>query len=150
MQKKNALINLINIEPDIDKIYLNAKDPYEGKYQLLINKRESTGLQYLNDSKAFIEFSNEMDNIYKNIEEYNRNKKRTILIVFDDMIANTLSNKKLNPIVTELFIIGRKLNICLVFITQYYFAVPKKYQTKLNTLFCYENSKQTRTWTNCV
>ena len=66
-----------------------------------------------------------MDDIYKSIEEYNPNKKRKILIVFDDMIADMLSNKKLNPIVTELFIRGRKLNISLVFITQSYFAVPK-------------------------
>ena len=66
-----------------------------------------------------------MDDIYKNIEEYNPNKKRKILIVFDDMIADMLSNKKLNPIVTELFIRGRKLNISLVFITQSYFTVAK-------------------------
>ena len=66
-----------------------------------------------------------MDNIYKNIEGYNPNKKLKILIVFDDMIADMLSNKKLNPIVTELFIRGRKLNISLVFITQSYFAVPE-------------------------
>ena len=70
---------------------------------MLINKRESTGLKYLNDSKAFIEYSNDMDDIYKNIEECNPNKKQKILIVFDDMIADMLSNKKLNPIVTELF-----------------------------------------------
>ena len=66
-----------------------------------------------------------MDDIYKNIEDYNPNKKRKILIVFDDMIADMLSNKKLNPIVTELFIRGRKLNIPLVFIARSYFAVPK-------------------------
>ena len=66
-----------------------------------------------------------MDDIYKNIEEYNSNKKRKILMVFDDMIADMLSNKKLNPIVTELFIRGRKLNISLVFITQSYFTVTK-------------------------
>ena len=65
-----------------------------------------------------------MDDIYKNIEEYNSNRKRKILIVFDDMIDNILSNKKLNPIVTELFIRGRKINISLVFITQSYFTVP--------------------------
>ena len=59
-------------------MYLYAKDPYETKYQLLINKRESTGLKYLNDSKAFIEYSNNMDDIYKNIEEYNPNEKRKI------------------------------------------------------------------------
>ena len=67
-----------------------------------------------------------MDDIYKNIEEYNPNKKRKILVVFDDIIADMLGNKKLNPIVTELFIRGRKLNIPLVFITKSYFAVSKK------------------------
>ena len=66
-----------------------------------------------------------MDDVYKNIEKYNPNKKRKMFIVFDDMIADMFSNKKLNPIVTELFIRGRKLNISLVFITQSYFAVPK-------------------------
>ena len=66
-----------------------------------------------------------MDDIYKNTEKFNPNKKQKILIVFDDMIADMLSNKKLNQIVTELFMIGRKLNISLVFITQSYFAVPK-------------------------
>ena len=79
----------------------------------------------MNDSKAFIEFSSEMDNIYKNIEEYNPNKRGKILIVFDDMIDDMLSNKKLNPKVTELLIRGRKLNISLVFITQFYFVVSK-------------------------
>ena len=66
-----------------------------------------------------------MDHIYKNIEEYNTNKKRKILIVFDDMITEMVNNKKVNPIATELFIRGRKLNIFLAFITQSYFAVPK-------------------------
>ena len=73
-----------------------AKDPYEVKYQLLINKRETTGLKYLNDSKAFIEYSNDIEDIHKNIEECNSNKTRKILIVFDDMIDDMLSNKKLN------------------------------------------------------
>ena len=119
------MLALINHEPDIDKIYLYAKDPYEAKHHLLINKRESTDLKYLNDSKAFIEFSNEINDIYKNIEEYNSNKRGKILIVLDDMIADILSNKKLNPKVTELLIRGRKLNIPLVFITQFYFVVSK-------------------------
>ena len=123
--KINVLLNLINHEPDIDKIYLYAKDGYNAKYKLLINKRESTGLKYLNDLKAFIEYTINVDGIYKNIEEYNPNKNKKILTVFDDMIADILSNKKLNPVVTELFIRGRKLNISLVFITQSYFAVPK-------------------------
>ena len=66
-----------------------------------------------------------MEDVYKNTEEYNINKKRKILIVFDDAIADMINNKKLNPVVTELFIRGRKLNISLVFITQSYFKVPK-------------------------
>ena len=86
--KTNALLNPINHEPDIDKIYLYVNDPYEGKYQLLINKTESTGLKYLNDSKAFIGYQNDMNDIYKNIEEYNPNKKRSILTGFHDMIAD--------------------------------------------------------------
>ena len=73
--KTNALLNLINHEPDIDKNALYTKDPYKAKYQFLINKRESTDLKYLNDSKAFIDYSNDIDDIYKNIEEYNPNEK---------------------------------------------------------------------------
>ena len=92
---------------------------------MLINKRESTDLRHLNDSKASIEYLNDMDDVYKNIEEYNPNKKRQILIAFDDMITDIFSNKKHNPILTELFIRGKKLIMFLVFITQSYFAVPK-------------------------
>ena len=98
--------------------FLYAKDLYVEKYQLLINKRDSTSLKYFNDSKAFIEYSNGMDDIYKNFEEYNPNEKRKILIAFDNLIADMLSNKKPNPIVTELFIRGKQLNIYLVFIAQ--------------------------------
>ena len=89
------------------------------------NKRESTGFKYLNDLKALIKYSNDMGDIYKSIDEYNPNKKRKILIIFDDMIADILSNKKLHPIVSELFIRGIKLSISLIFITQSYFAVPE-------------------------
>ena len=88
-----------------------------GKYKFLINKRESKWLKHFNDSKALIEYSNDMDHIYKNIEEYNPNKKRKVLIIFDDIIADMLRNKKLYPIVTELFVRRRKLNISLIFIT---------------------------------
>ena len=102
-----------------------AKDSYEAKYQFLINKRESTGLKHFNDPKAFIEYSNDMQDVYKNIEEHNANKERKILIAFDDMIADMINNKKLNLIVTELFLRGRKLNMSLVFITQSHFKVPK-------------------------
>ena len=85
-----------------------------------------------------------MDDTHKNIAEYNLNKKRKILIVFGNMIADMLSNKKLNPVLTKLFIRGRKLTISLVFLTQPCFAVPKNI-TLNSTLFYYENSKQTRT-----
>ena len=129
--KTDTLLNLINNQPDIDKIYLYAKDLYEDKYQFLINKRESTGLKHFNDPKAFIEYSNDMHDVYKNINYYNPYKENKILIVFDDMIADMIHNKKLNSIVTELFIRGRKLNISLVFITQSYFKVPK--DVRLNT-----------------
>ena len=91
----SALFNLINNEANIEKNYLYAKDPYEAKYQFLINKRESRGLKYLNDSKAFIEYSNDMNEIYKNIEEYNPNEKQKILIVFDEKIAVSLVIKNL-------------------------------------------------------
>ena len=123
--KTNSLFNLINQQPDIDEIYLYAKDPYEAKYQFLINNQESAGLKHSNDSEAFIEYANDMDDIYKNIEEYNPNRKRKILIVFGNMIADMLSNKKINPIVTDLVFRGKKLNIFFVFITQSYFAMPK-------------------------
>ena len=69
------MLNLINHQPDVDKIYLYAKDPYEAKFKLLINKRESIGIKNFNDSASFIEYSNDKDDIYKNIEEYNPNKK---------------------------------------------------------------------------
>ena len=122
---------MIENQPDIDKIYLYAKDPYEAKYQYLINKRESVGINHFNDPKAFIEYSNDMRDVYKNIDEYNPDKENKILIVFDDMIADMIHNKKLNSIITELFIRGIKLNISLVFITESYFKVPK--DVRLNT-----------------
>ena len=130
--KTNVLLNLIENQPDIDKIYLYAKDPYESKYQYLINKREGVGINHFNDPKAFIEYSNDMHDVYKNIDDYNPDKENKILIVFDDMIADMVHNKKLYSIVTELFIRGKKLNISLVFITQSYFKVPK--DVRLNTI----------------
>ena len=140
-RKTNVLLNLIENQTDIDKIYLYAKDPYEAKYQYLINIRQKVALKRFNDPKAFIEFSNDKCDVYKNIDEYNIDKERKILIVFDDMIADMINNKKLNSIVTELFIRGRKLNISLVFITQSYFKVPR--DVKLNTthFFYHKNFK---------
>ena len=96
--KTNALLNLINNQPDIEKIYFYAKDPYEAKYQFLITKRERAGLKHFNDSKAFIGYSNDMQDVYKNIKEYNIGKKHKILIVFDYMIADMINNKKLNSV----------------------------------------------------
>ena len=79
--KTNALLNLINNQPDIDKIYLYAKDPYDGKYQFLIKRRENVGVKDFNDPKAFIEYSNDMQDVYKNINDYNPDKDNKILIV---------------------------------------------------------------------
>ena len=133
--KTNVLLNLIENQPDIDKIYLYAKDPYEAKYQYLINISEKVGLKRFSDPKAFIEYSNDMCDLYKNIDEYNINKERKILIAFDNMIADIIKNKKLNSIVTELIIRGRKLNISLVFTTQSYFKVPKDVRLNTNHFF---------------
>ena len=116
---------MISHQPDIDKIYLYIKDPNKAKYQFLIKNREDIGTKHLNYSKTFTEYSNDMDDIYKTAKKYNPNKKRKILIVFDDVIANILSNKKHNPILTEFLIRDRKLNTSFVFITQSYSPVPK-------------------------
>ena len=123
--KTNTLLHLINEQKDIDKIYLYAKDLSEPKYEYLIRHRENAGIKHLNDSKAFIECSNTMNDVYENIDNYNPNRKRKILIVFDDMIADIMTNKKFQSLIKELFIRCRKLNISLVFITQSYFFVPK-------------------------
>ena len=92
-EKTNALLNLVNNQKDIDKIHLYAKDPYEDKYQFLINKTESVELNYFNDPKAFIEYSYDMHDVYKNINNYNPDKENKILIVFDDMIVDMINNK---------------------------------------------------------
>ena len=105
--KLNVLLNLRENQPDIDKIYLYAKDPYEANYQHLITKREGIGINHFNDPKAFIEYSNDMHDVYKNFDDSNVDKDHNILIVFDDMIADIIHNKKLNSIVTDLFIRGR-------------------------------------------
>ena len=93
-----------------------AKDLHEAKYQNLI--REKVSIDNFDDPKAFIEYSNDMQDVYKNIDECDIDKERKILIAFDDIIADRINNLKLNSIITELFIRGRKLNISLVFITQ--------------------------------
>ena len=114
------LLNLIkNQQPDIHKIYFYVKDPFESKYQLLINRREKVGTEELKNPKAFIDYLQTIDDVYENLEDYNLTKKRRVLIVFDDMIADMESNEKLSPIFTELFLRGRKLNISLVFLSQF-------------------------------
>ena len=119
--KTNTLLNLINKISDIDKIYLYIKDPTEPKYQHLIDTRENVGLKYLDDPEAFVEYDSDINNIFEDINNYNPDKSRKILVVFDDMIAE----KVLPPQVTELFIRGRKMNISLAFLTQSYFKTPK-------------------------
>ena len=89
------------------------------------------GINHFKDPKSIIEYSNDIHDVYKNIDDYNPDKENKKLIAFDDMIADMIHNKKLNSTVTELFIRGRKLNISLVFITQSYFKVPK--DVRLNT-----------------
>ena len=129
--KTNVLLNLINHKLYTDKIYLYAKNPYETKFQFLINKCKNAGLKDCYDFKSSIEYSNDMDDIYEIIDGYNPNIQRKILIIFDHMIAYVLSNKKNKPIVTELFIRCTKLNISLVFIIQSYYqsyySCTKKY-----------------------
>ena len=125
--KTNALLNLINNQHSdnqtinrhqtLIKYICMQRIHMKKKYQYLINKREKVGLNHFDDPKTFIEYSNDMHDVYKNIEDYNPIKKRKVLIIFDDMIADMINNNKLNPIVTELFIRGRKLSISIVFIT---------------------------------
>ena len=132
--KTNTLLNLIK-EQDyhdvIDKIYLYAKDLSEPKYEYLIKKREDPGIKHVNNPNAFIVCSNTMDDVYEDIDNYNPKRDKKVLIVFDDMIADIMTNKRFQAIIKELFIRCRKLNISLVFITQSYFSVPK--DARLNT-----------------
>ena len=102
-----------------------AKDLNEPKYEFLTKNCEDAGIKHFNDPNAFIECSNTMDDDYENIDEYKPNRKTKMLIAFDDMIADIMTNKKYQVITKELFIRCRKLNFSLVFITQFYFFVPK-------------------------
>ena len=124
--KTNYLLNSRQKDNNIiDRIYLYAKDLEEPKYKLLINKREKGGTNFNNDPHAFIEYSNSMDDILPNIEDYNKKIRRKVLIVFDDMISHVMPDKKAQKILKDLFIRCRKLNIFLCFLTQSYFSVPK-------------------------
>ena len=92
---------------------------------MLIDKREKAGINFNNDPNDFIEYSNSMDDILSDIEDYNKKRKRKVLIIFDDMISHVMSDKKAQKILKDLFIRRRKLNISLCFLTQSYFSVPK-------------------------
>ena len=123
--KTNTLLNSIKQQDGVDKNYLYWKDLSEGKYEFLIKKREYAGIKYLNDSKAFIECSNTMDDVYENIDDYNPTTKIKTLLVFDNMIGYIMSNKKFQAVMKELVIRCRKLNISFSLITHSYFSVPK-------------------------
>ena len=124
-KKTNSLISLTNEQDDIDKIYFYAKDLSEPQYEYLIKKRKNSVIRHFDDLNALIECSNTLDDVYKNIDDYKPSRKRKILIVFDDMVADVKSNKKLQFKIKELFIKFKRLNISLVFITQSYSTVPK-------------------------
>ena len=94
ISNENALLNLISQRDDINKIYLYAKDLSEPKYEFLVKEREDVGIKHFNYSNAFIECSNTIDDVYDDIDYYNPKGKRKILIVFDDIIADFMSNKK--------------------------------------------------------
>ena len=119
--KTNTLLNLIKEQDErdvIDKIYLYARDLNEPKYQFLIEKHGNIGIKHYNDLNTFIGFSNMMDDVYENIDDYNLSRKRKKLIVFDDMIADIMTNRRFQAIMKKLFVRCRKLNISLVFTTQ--------------------------------
>ena len=123
--KTDVLLHLINNLHPIDKMYLYAKDIHEPKYEFLINKREQAGIKNLNDPKAFIEYSDDMDDVLDDINNYNKNREKKVLIVFDDMIADIEYNKNFKRIIKELFYRARKINVSIIFITQSYFRALK-------------------------
>ena len=106
--KTNALLNLIKEQGDIEKVYLYPKDLSKPKYECLIKKHEDVGTSHFNDANAFIECSAIMDDVYQNIDDYNPNRKRKILIAFDDMNADITANKNFQAIIKEVFIRCRK------------------------------------------
>ena len=131
---------------DFKVILMYVKDLSEPKYEILIENRENVGVKHFNNPNAFIECSNTIDDVYKNTEHYNPSRKRKILIVFDDMIADIMTSKKFQAIIKQLFIRCRKVNISLVFITQsfFFFFITQLFCSKrreiiFNTLFDYEN-----------
>ena len=140
--KTNTLLHLINNLHPIDKIYLYAKDIHEPKYEYLINKREQAGIKNLNDPHAFIEYSDDMDDVLDDINNYN-NRDKKVLIVFD-MIADIEYNKKFKRIIKELFYRACKINLSIVFITQSYFGALKddRLNSKHYMLMKIDNKKE--------
>ena len=123
--KTNTLLHLINNLHPIDKIYLRAKDIHKPKYEYLINKREQVGIKNLNDPRAFIEYSDDMNDVLNDINNYNKNRDKKVLIAFDDMIADIEYNKNFKQIIKELFYRAQKINVSIAFITQSYFRALK-------------------------
>ena len=115
--KTNTLLHLINNLHPSDKIYLYAKDINEPKYEYLINKREQAGIKNLNDPHAFKEYSDDMDDVLDDINNYNKNRDKKVLIVFDDMIADIEYHKNFKRIIKELFYRARRINVSIAFIT---------------------------------
>ena len=128
------MLSLISQQDDIDKIYLYVKDLSETKYEFLIKKREDARTKHLNDLSAFIECSNTMDDIYENIDDYNPSRKRKVLLVFDDMIADIMINKKFQDIIKE-----QRIEYFTCVYHSVLFFCSKRCQIKFNTLFDYEN-----------
>ena len=140
--KTNTLLHLINDLHPIDKIYLYAKDLYEPKYEYLINKREQAGIKNLNDPHAFIEYSDDMNDVLDDNDNYNKNRDKKVLIVFDDMIADIEYNKNFKRIIKELFYRARKINVSIVFITQSYFRALKDARLNSNYILMKINNKK--------
>ena len=128
--KTYVLLNLVkHQQPDFDKIYLYVRDPFESKHQLSINGREKLEIENLKNQKAFIDYSKTIDNVY------NPRKKKRVLIVFDNIIADMESNRKLSRNAIELFLRGEKFNISIVFISRSYFKVPKTIRLNATNFF---------------
>ena len=140
--KTNTLLHLINNLHLIDKIYLYTKDIHGPKYEYLINKREQAGIKNLNDPHAFIEYSDDIDDVLDDINNYNKNRDKKVLVVFDDVIADLECNKKFKRIIKELFYRARKVNVSIVFITQSYFRALKDARLNSTHILMKVNNKK--------
>ena len=142
--KTNTLLHLLNNLHPIDKIYLYAKYINEPKYEYLINKREQAGIKNLSDPHAFIEYSDDIDDVLDDINNYNKNRDKKVLIVFDDMIADIEYNKKFKRVIKELFYRAHKINLSIVFITQWYFRALKDARLNSTHYILMKNKQQKR------